>query len=119
MGTAIFLRSKWAPVHQKETRICAQFLNASSTFGAQALIYPGASMFKQLAAKPKTLSVLALGGLKSAAFATRPATTKPVHWRLGANGDRWIADISPGFCETIAYGINVFSHSAVHPTALE
>jgi hypothetical protein len=75
MGTAIFLQSKWAPVHQKETRTCAQFLNTSSTIGAQAHIYPGANMFEQVATKPKSLSALALAGLKPAPVATRPATS--------------------------------------------
>ena len=119
MGTAIFLQSKWAPVHQKETRTCAQFLNTASTIGAQALIYPGASMFTQVVARPKSLSSPALARLKPAPDATEPATTKPARWRLGANGDRWITDISPGFCEAIAYGNNVQNCSAVHPTAPE
>ena len=75
MGTAIFLQSKWAPVHQKETRTCAQFLNYSSTLSALALNHPGANMFKQVATKPKSLSALALAGLKLAPVATRPATS--------------------------------------------
>ena len=76
-------------------------------------------MFVQAAARPKSLSALALAGLKSAPAATEQATAKPVYWLLGANGDRWIAAISPDFCEAIACGINGQNHSAVHPTAPE
>jgi hypothetical protein len=75
MGTAIFLQSKWAPLHQKETRTCAQFLNCSSTLSTLALNHPGANILKQVATKQKSLSALALAGPKPAPVATRPATS--------------------------------------------
>jgi hypothetical protein len=72
MGTAIFLQSKWAPGHQKETRTCAQFLNTPSTIDAQALIHPGASMFSQAGERPKSLSPQATTALKPAPAAAQP-----------------------------------------------
>ncbi len=88
MGTAIFLRSKWAPLRQKESRTYAQFLNTSSTNSAQAPIRPGASTAKPGAQGQNLCQHWPWPGR----CLPEPTTSTYPHRLLRANGDQWISE---------------------------